>query len=199
MHLLAGYGSLWMCGGCLLLCLRTCFERQIRDWIFLDVILFINFQVKGTGNALAQSAVLPAPYKGIADVCTRVIKESGIRGLYRGLCKWVCICLHIYGWRWHDLQPLPYRRQGYNFDTLGLTQVLIFFCVCFWYWSSAGFKFLVKPGTLCAGWMWDTEDCFLQTSGFSKTNPKMLLLACRSNSLWNSPTCWTEVLCIWNT
>jgi len=46
----------------------------------------LAYQVKGTGNALAQSAVLPAPYKGIADVCTRVIKESGIRGLYRGLC-----------------------------------------------------------------------------------------------------------------
>ncbi len=30
-----------------------------------------------------------------------------------------------------DLQPLPYKRQGYNFDTSGLTQVLIFFCVFF--------------------------------------------------------------------
>ncbi|CAK9209664.1 unnamed protein product [Sphagnum troendelagicum] len=46
----------------------------------------LAYQVKGLGNTLAQSAVLPAPYKGVADVCSRVIKERGIRGLYRGLC-----------------------------------------------------------------------------------------------------------------
>jgi hypothetical protein len=34
------------------------------------------FQVKGLGNTLAQSAVLPAPYKGVADVCSRVIKDA---------------------------------------------------------------------------------------------------------------------------
>lgn len=41
-------------------------------------------QVNGAG---ACGSVLPAPYRGIRDVCTRVFQEGGVRGLYRGICK----------------------------------------------------------------------------------------------------------------
>lgn len=39
------------------------------------------------GGGLSCSTVLPAPYKGIKDVFTRVVREGGMRGLYRGVCK----------------------------------------------------------------------------------------------------------------
>jgi hypothetical protein len=40
------------------------------------------------GSASSCGSVLPAPYKGITDVCTRVFREGGVRGLYRGVCKY---------------------------------------------------------------------------------------------------------------
>lgn len=46
----------------------------------------LAYQVGGLGNPSTGGSVLPAPYKGIRDVCTRVFQEGGVRGLYRGVC-----------------------------------------------------------------------------------------------------------------
>lgn len=46
----------------------------------------LAYQVNSLGNKSSFGHVLPAPYKGIADVCTRVFQEGGVRGLYRGVC-----------------------------------------------------------------------------------------------------------------
>jgi solute carrier family 25 protein 16 len=46
----------------------------------------LAYQVNGQGDSLSCKAVLPAPYKGIKDVCTSVFQEGGIRCLYRGVC-----------------------------------------------------------------------------------------------------------------
>lgn len=51
------------------------------------MFLIFPFQVNGQGSSSSCKAVLPAPYRGIKDVCTRVFQEGGIRGLYRGVCK----------------------------------------------------------------------------------------------------------------
>lgn len=46
----------------------------------------LAYQVSAPGYPSSCGSVLPAPYKGISDVCTRVYKEGGVRGLYRGVC-----------------------------------------------------------------------------------------------------------------